>query len=113
MSDSDFSPTDKKSAPKKSVSPGRNIFGIILLLAVVLVGVFQYSQLFAFNSMVSKLEARANDESKNLMTVPEAEDLLGKSPDGPGVDYVQGPFNFTKKTYTWSGVIKSYTLTAY
>jgi len=47
------------------------------------------------------------------MSVQEAETLLGKSPDGPGSDFQEAERTYTKKTYTWPGLFKSYTLTAF
>ncbi len=113
MSDPGSVGPEKTSSPKTPISPMRNIIGIVVLIAVVAVGWIQYSQLLAFNAIVAKLDARAKDETASLMTVQEAEGLLGKTPDGPGTDFSDGNFNFTKKTYTWPALLKSYTLTAY
>jgi hypothetical protein len=113
MSDPDFSTDPKTSPPKKPISPARNIIGVILLVAVVGVGILQYAQLLGYNAAVKALDTRAQDENAELMTVQEAEGLLAKGPDGPGTDFDDGNFHFLKKTYTWSGLLKSYTLTAY
>ena len=59
------------------------------------------------------LEARSQDEDKGLMTVQEAENILGKQPNGPAVDFQDGLWHYTTKTYTWPGVLTHYTLTAY
>jgi len=113
MSDPGSVGPEKTTSPKKPISPVRNIIGLIVLIAVIAVGWFQYSALLAFNAMESKLAARSEDEKADLMTVQEAEGLIGKTPDGPGTDFNDGSFNYTKKTYTWPGLLKSYTLTAY
>lgn len=113
MSDSDFAGTDKKSSAKPPISPARNIVGVVVLIAVVVVGAIQYSQMLGFNAAVKKLETRSQDENADLMTMQDAEGLLGKSPDGPGTDYNDGNYDFLKKTYTWPALLKSYTLTAY
>ena len=47
------------------------------------------------------------------MTVGEAETLIAKPADGPGVEVKEPNATFTKQTYTWRGLLKSYTLTAY
>ena len=72
-------------APKKRVSPARNIIGLVVLLAVAVVVWLEYSGEFRLQRARSKaLEARTQDEEKGLMDAQEAETLLGKSPDGPG-----------------------------
>jgi len=113
MSDPSSSGTEKTGSSKKRVSPARNILGLVILLAVAAVAWFQLSPKFRYNAAVKALEARANDEQKDLLSVKEAESLLGKSPDGPGSDVQDIQGNFTKKTYTWSGLFKSYTLTTF
>ena len=72
--------------PKKGVSPARNIIGLVVLLALAAVAWFEYSAHFGYNGAVKALEARTQDEEKGLMDVQEAETLLGKSPDGPGIE---------------------------
>jgi hypothetical protein len=99
--------------PKKAISPARNIIGVLVLIAVVAVGVLQYSQLMGFNAAAGRLQTRFEDETKDLMTEPEVDQLLGKAPDGPGSDYDDGNAHYTRTTYTWSGLLKSYTLAAY
>ena len=76
-------------------------------------GVYEYSAKSGFNRAVTALDTRIEDEDKGLATVPEAEQLLGKEPDGPAVEFTEGAWNFNKKTYTWKGLLKNYTLTAY
>jgi hypothetical protein len=113
MSEPSSSATGKAGAPKKPVSPLRNIIGIVVLIAVVIVGWFQYSALAGYNAAVNALEARSSDEGKDLMTESEAQQLLNKEPDDAGSDAQEGNEIFTKKAYTWKGPLKSYTVTAY
>ncbi len=47
------------------------------------------------------------------MDVQEAETLLGKSPDGPGIEVEDNGRTFTKKTYTWRALLRPQTLTAF
>jgi hypothetical protein len=114
MSDSSSSGAPMTSPPKKGVSPARNAVGIIALIAVLAVLYFEYSARSAFTNAMNALNTRIGDEEKTLATVEEAESLLGKKPDGPGVD-VKGTDEqmYIQKTYTWPGVIRSYTLVAF
>jgi len=102
-------------APKKGVSPARNIIGLVLLLALAAVAWLEYSANFGYNGAVKALEARTQDEEKGLMDVQEAETLLGKSPDGPGIEVqdTDSGRTFTKKTYTWRALLKPRTLSAF
>jgi hypothetical protein len=104
---------EKSGPPKKPISPARNIVGLVILGAVLVVCWFEYSAVLGFNAAVKALEARTNSEEQNLATVAEAEGLLNKAADGPAEEYKDGPWNFAKKTYTWKGVLKQHTLTAY
>jgi hypothetical protein len=113
MSDPDSAATGKADSPKQPISPARNIIGIVVLIAVVAYGLLEYSAKSRYNGVVKALDARAQDEDKGLMTVQEAEGILGKSPDGPGTEVKETLGDFTKKTYTWRGLLKSYTLAAY
>jgi hypothetical protein len=113
MSDPGSTSTENTGSPKKKISPARNIIGAVVLAGVVVAGFFQYSAVFAYNRAVKALDVRTQDEEKGLMEVPEVESLVGKSPDAPGSDFVDGSRTFTKTKYTWRGPLKSYTLTAY
>jgi hypothetical protein len=101
------------SSPKKPVSPARHIVGLVVLLAVCAVGWIEYSAVSGFNAAVNALNTRAQDEEHGLLSVQETESLLGKTPDGPGTDVQEGSRTFTKKTYTWRGLIRSHPLTAF
>jgi hypothetical protein len=104
---------EKPSPPKQPISPARNIVGLVILAAVLVVCWFEYSAVLGFNAAVKALESRTNSEEQNLATVAEAEALLNKTADGPAEEFKDGPWNFTKQTYTWKGVLKQHTLTAY
>jgi hypothetical protein len=113
MSEVNSPGTDKTGSPKKGVSPVRNVVGIVVLIAVLVIGGFEVSAKIAYTNAVNALNARALDEEKNLLSVQEAESLFGKKPDGPGIDIKENNQPFTKTTYTWQGVFLSYPLTAY
>jgi len=113
MSDLSSSGTEKTGSPKKRVSPVRNVIGVVVLIAVLVAGWMQYSAKSGYNATVTALNERIKDEEKGLMSVQETEILLGKAPDGPGEDIKENNQSFTKKTYTWPGLLKSYTLTAF
>ncbi len=113
MSDPGPSPTENTGSPKKKVSPTRNLIGLIVLVVVLAVAGFQYAALIRYTVAVKALDARALDDDKGLMTNQEADSLLDKAPDGPGSDFTEEGRRFTKKTYTWQGPLKSFTLTAY
>jgi hypothetical protein len=113
MSDPSSVGNDKTGPAKKQVSPARNAVGVVVLIAVLAVGWIQYSARSAYTAAVTALNDRMLDETKGLMTVSEAETLIAKPADGPGVDVKEENANYTKKIYTWSGLLKSFTLTAY
>jgi hypothetical protein len=102
-----------KGPSKKGVSPARNAIGVVVLVAVVVVGWLEYSAKSGYNNAVTTLDARTQNETSELMAAKDVEALIGKSPDGPGEDVNLDGRTFTKKTYTWRGVLKSYPLTAY
>jgi hypothetical protein len=111
----------EKTGPTKPVdvvirhptSPARNIIGLIVLIGVIGFGVYEYSAKSGFNRAVAALNARAKDENQMLLTVAEAEKLFGREPDGPAAEFKEGPWSFTTRTYTWPGLLKRYTVTAY
>src|SRR5439155_25143379 len=113
MSDPSSSGTGKPGSSKKRTSPARNLIGLVVLVAVLAVAWLEFSAKRAYNAAVTALDARTQDENKGLLAVPEAENLLGKPADGPGSDFQDGNRVFTKKTYTWRGLLKPYTLTAF
>ncbi len=113
MSEPSRSPAENTGSPKKKVSPARNLIGLIVLVVVLAVAGFQYAALIRYSFAVKALDARALDDDKGLMTNQEADSLLDKAPDGPGSDFTEEGRRFTKKTYTWQGPLKSFTLTAF
>ncbi len=112
MSDPSRSPAENTGSPQKKVSPTRKLIGLIVLGVVLAVAGFQYAALIRYTVAVKAMDARAVDDDRGLMTNQEADSLLGKAPDGPGSDFTEEGRNFTKKTYTWQGPLKSFTLTA-
>jgi hypothetical protein len=113
MSDPSSSGAVNTGSPKQPISPARHIIGLIVLAAVVAWCWFEYSALSGYNAAVTALDSRLRDENKALPPVKEAETLIGKAPDGPGSEITEGNQTFTQKTYTWRGLVKSHTLTAY
>jgi hypothetical protein len=107
------SPESSSSAGKKRSSPVRNVIGLIVLIAVLVFGWLEYSAKSGYNRAVTALDSRTQDESKALLTVQEAETILGKAPDTAASDPADDDPNYTKKTYTWRGLLKSYRLTAF
>jgi hypothetical protein len=102
-----------KGSAKKPVSPVRNIIGLIVLIALVAWCWLEYSAVSKYNAAVKALDARLEEDTKALPEVQEAEALIGKAPDGPGNEVTQGSQIFTQKNYTWHGLVKHHTLTAY
>jgi hypothetical protein len=113
MSDLSSAGSETPGSKKKKVSPLRNAIGLVVLATVVIGGWLQYSAKSGYTMAVNALNERMLQEDKDLLAEPEAESLFGKSPDGPGSDVRDGNRDFTKKTYTWRGLLKSYTLTAF
>ncbi len=113
MSEPSTSEPVKAGPAKEPVSPVRNIIGLVVLVAVVAFGWFEYSAKARYNSVVNALNDRMAKEDLGLMTQAEAEQAIGKAPDDAGGDAQVGGFDYTRKTYTWKGLIKTYTLAAY
>ena len=91
----------EKSVPaKKPISPVRNIVGLIVLAAVVVVGVIEYSAYFGHRWAAAALKARVENDEKDLMTMQEAETLLGNSGDAPAADDKGNPvWSFEEDVY--------------
>jgi hypothetical protein len=113
MSEPSSSATGKAGAPKQPVSPVRNIIGLIVLAVVVVFGWLEYSAKSGYNAAVKALDERSKVEDKGLMTLAEAEVMMNKAADDAGSDVQDGSVTYTKKNYTWKGVINSYTVAAY
>src|SRR5579875_3484325 len=61
------------SPAKQPVSPARNIIGIIVLIAVVVVGWLEYSAKAGYNAAVTAVNQRLEDEEHGLPTQSEIE----------------------------------------
>ena len=104
----------EKTVPaKKPISPARRIVSLILLAGVIGFGCVEVIPKWGYNAAIAKLEARTAEENKDLMTMQEAEKLMSKTADGPAVDFTQDNYRFSKKTYTWNGLLWHYTITAF
>ncbi len=114
MSEPSSSAPNATTPAKPEVSPTRNLIGLIVLVVVLIVGGMQVIAVMGYSSAVKKLNARAAEETKDLMSEDEAEKLMGgKKPEGEGEKVQDGNYTFLKKTYTWTGPIKSYPIYAY
>jgi hypothetical protein len=113
MSDPGSVGPEKTAAAKKPISPARRMVSLIVLAGVIVFGCIEVIPKWGYNSAVAKLETRTGDEDKGLMTMQEAEALMGKDADGPAADFRQENWSFSTKTYTWKGLLWHYTLTAY
>ena len=56
MSEENSAGTEKTGTPKKSVSPVRNVVGIVVLVVVLVVGWFEYSAKSGFNGAVTAVD---------------------------------------------------------
>ena len=113
MTDPMSAPHSKPAPPKKGVSPARNAIGVVALIVAGGIAWFEYSAKIGYNSAASALDKRTQDEHNGFLTPQEAETLMGKLPDDAGSDVQVNNMTFTKKSYTWKGLFKSYTLTAF
>jgi hypothetical protein len=112
---SEFSPSapEKAGPPKKPVSPARNLISLAVLVAVVVVGYFEVSAKWGYEGAAKKLDKWLEDDNKGLPSQEEAESMIGKSADDAGTEVEKNNLKLTKKTYTWKGLVGSYTLVAY
>jgi len=95
---------------KKGVSPVRNVIAAVLLVALVIVASLEWAANRRSGAAIRRLnETLATDQdSVDLLSKQQVEDLIGRGPDGPGVEE-----NGTLKVrYTWKGVFREYSLTA-
>ncbi len=92
--------------PKPKVSPGRNIVGLVLLIALSAIASLEFLAKKGHDAAVVKLEKALAKEDGELLPEKEAEKLIGKAPDGPGVKTT----GRTRKTYTWRGVFRKHVL---
>ncbi len=114
MSEPSPSAPGKAGPPKKQVSPARNAIGLVVLIAVVVVGCFEvYAKYFGYNPAANALDKRLKDEDHGLPSLEETEKLIGKPADDVGGEVQVGGNRFLRKTYTWKGLINNYTLAAY
>jgi hypothetical protein len=85
----------------------------LVLVGIVVFGVVEFRFKSQYNAAVNALSDRAGEEDKDLMTEGEANTILGRQPDGPGVDVGEFGATLTRKTYSWPSLLGRRTLTAY
>lgn len=96
---------------KKPISPARNAVAVVLLVAFSAVAYMEWNANRQSGAAIAKLnQALARDEDGvDLLSKEQVEDMIGRRPDGPGVDQ-DGAL---KVTYTWKGAIRKYPLTTF
>jgi hypothetical protein len=101
--------TDGRARPKK-VSLARNATAAVLLIALSAVAYREWTANRQSGAAIRKLNdtLAADKDSEDLMTIEQVEGLIGRKPDGPGVE----ESGTLKVRYTWKGVFREYPLTA-
>ena len=98
----------KKTVPgKKPISPARNIIGIIILLGVVVIGGFEVYTKHGYNAAVTALNARTQEENQDLLTVQEAESLLGKGTGRPCHRIQRGSLALQQANIHLAGIVQA------
>jgi hypothetical protein len=93
---------------KKKVSPVRNVIALVLLIAFSAIAYLEWNANRQSGAAINKLSKALENEEGDLMTMQQVNELIGREPDGPGVD----DKGETRVTYTWKGVFRKYPLTA-
>lgn len=102
-------PTPPAQKPRGKVSPTRNIVGIVLLIVFGAIAAAEWSAKQKQGAAAKSLEKAVGNDESEMLPQADVEKLLGKAPDGPGVD----EDGQNKVSYTWSGLFKKYRLNAY
>jgi hypothetical protein len=94
----------------KKVSPARNAIAAVLLIALSAVAYLEWTANRQSGAAIRKLnDTLATDkDSEDLLSMEQVEGLIGRKPDGPGVQ--EG--RMLRVRYTWKGVFREYPLTA-
>jgi hypothetical protein len=97
-----------KEKEKKKVSLARNAIATLLLASFSTVAYMEWSANRQASAAFRKLNETLDKDNGELLSMKEAEDLIGRKPDGPAVEE-----NGTLKvTYRWKGVFRQYPLIA-
>jgi hypothetical protein len=101
--------TEGRARPKK-VSAARNASAAVLLITLSAVAYREWTANRQSGAAIRKLnDTLATDkDSEHLLTMEQVEGLIGRKPDGPGVE--EG--GLLRVRYTWKGVFREYPLTA-
>jgi hypothetical protein len=93
----------------KQVSLARNAIGAVLLIAFTAVAYREWTANRESGAAIRKLdETLASDkDSEHLLSRDQVEGLIGRKPDGPGVE----DGGLLRVRYTWKGVFRQYPLT--
>jgi hypothetical protein len=97
-----------KPVPKAKVSPVRNIVGLVLLIALVVVAFVEFQAVQQAKAACQKVNKRLEAEESDLPTQKEIETMIGRKPDGPGT--TEG--DQVTLQYTWRGIFRKHTMTA-
>ena len=102
-----------KPKAKTQVSPARNAVAVVLLVVFSAAAYLEWNANRQSGAAIARLNrAMAKDEDEdggNLLSKEQVETLIGRGPDGPGVDQD----GMTKVTYTWKGAFRQYPLTTF
>ena len=96
-------------AAKNRVTLLRKVAGVVLLLLVAPAAFVEIRSTLGYNGAVERLCERLPSADESPLYPPEAEDLIGKSPDGAA----EKEGRLDRVTYTWHGLIRRHRLMAY
>ena len=102
-------PDQPEGKPKKGVSTARNVIGVVLLAFFATFAGVEFNANRLAKSGAARLDARLAKDEETMLSLPQVNALLGKSPDaGPSLlDREQ------KLTYTWHGFVRKHGIVAY
>jgi hypothetical protein len=96
----------EKPKERKKVSPTRNVIALALLIAFSTIAYLEWNANRQSGAAINKLNKALENEEGDLLSMQQVNDLVGREPDGPGVDD-KGEL---RVTYTWKGVFRKYPL---
>jgi hypothetical protein len=108
MATHDEGAAGERAKPKRTkVSPARNAVAAVLLVSLSTVAYLEWNANRQSVAAIGKLNQALAKEEGELLSMEQVEKLIGRGPDGPGVD----ENGETKVNYTWKGVFRRYPLT--